>query len=105
LETLVFQEVRALNDALSLGYGLHYWQTSAKLEVDIVLYGERGIRAIEVKRSSRVRDDDLRGLRAFVDDYPMAQAWLVYTGARRFRDRAIEIIPLAEFLAELREYL
>lgn len=105
LETLVFQEVRALNDALGLGYGLHYWHTGTKLEVDIVLYGERGIRAIEVKRSSRIRDDDLRALRAFLDDYPMARAWLVYTGSRRFRDGSIEIVPLPEFLAELRDTL
>jgi predicted AAA+ superfamily ATPase len=103
LETLVFQEVRATNDVLDLGYDLYYWHTAGGLEVDLVLYGERGIRAIEVKRSSRVREDDLRGLRAFVQDYPMAKAWLVYTGSRRYHEGAIEIVPLANFLAELRD--
>jgi predicted AAA+ superfamily ATPase len=105
LETLVFQEVRGLNDALGLGYGLHYWRTANQLEVDLVLYGERGIRAIEVKRSSRVRDDDLRGLRAFLDDYPMAQASLVYTGTRRYHEGPIDVVPLPELLAELADTL
>jgi hypothetical protein len=69
--------------------------------VDLVLYGERGIKAIEVKRSSRVRDNDLRWLHAFLNDYPMARAWLVYTGTHRYREGAVEIVPLADFLTEL----
>jgi len=105
IESLVFQEVRAINDNLGLEYGLHYWRTTDGEEVDIVLYGARGIRAIEVKRSNRVRADDLRGLRAFLDDYPMARAWLVYTGTRRYHEGAIEIVPLPAFLTELGDLL
>ncbi len=105
VETLVLEEIRAVNDALGLGYGLHYWHTAGGLEVDVVLYGERGLSAIEVKRSSRVREDDLRGLRAFLHDYPMARAWLVYTGSRRYHEGAIEIVPLPDFLAGLRDRL
>ncbi len=105
IESLVFQEVRAVNDNLGLQYGLHCWHTAGGEEVDIVLYGERGIRAIEVKRSSRIRADDLRGLRAFLDDYPMARAWLVYTGTRRYHEGAIEIVPLPTFLTELGDLL
>jgi predicted AAA+ superfamily ATPase len=101
LETLVFQELRALNDTLGLGYGLHCWRTTTKLEVDFVLYGERGLRAFEVKRTSRVRDEDLRGMRAFLADYPMAKGWLVYGGSRRYREGPIEVIPVEACLREL----
>jgi hypothetical protein len=44
-------------------------------------------------------------VRAFLDDYPMARAWLVYTGARRYHDGPIEIVPLPDFLAGLRDLL
>ena len=71
------------------------------LAVDFVLYGQRGLRAFEVKRTPRVRDEDLRGLRAFVTDYPMATAWLVYGGSRRYRDGPIEVIPIEACLREL----
>jgi len=86
---------------LGLGYTLHCWRTAARLEVDFVLYGQRGLRAFEVKRTPRVRDEDLRGLRAFVTDYPMATAWLVYGGSRRYREGPIEVIPIEACLREL----
>ena len=58
-----------MNDACDLGYAIHYWRTTTGLEVDFVAYGERGIRAFEVKRTGKVRDEDLRGLKAFLKDY------------------------------------
>ena len=76
METLVLQELRALNAYRDLGYELHYWRTRAGLEVNFVLYGKRGIRAFEVKRSGRLRPEDLRGLKAFLSDYPMAESLL-----------------------------
>jgi uncharacterized protein len=105
LETLVFQELCALNDGLDLGYGLHYWRTPGDLEVDLVLYGERGLKAFEVKRTSRVRSEDLKGLRAFIEDYPMAEARLVYGGTRRDREGSIEIIPAVQFFKEVGEII
>ena len=47
LETLVLQELRAANDYRACGYQIHYWRTRAHLEVDFVLYGPRGLLAIE----------------------------------------------------------
>ena len=100
-ETLVLQELRAINDYGSLGYSLHYWRTSGGLEVDFVLYGERGLHAIECKRGSVVRGDDLRALRLFLEDYPMAKACLVYGGRKPLREGPIEVVPLEEFLRGL----
>lgn len=101
LETVVLQFLRALNDYRRLGYDLHYWRTRNGAEVDFVLYGERGIRALEVKRSSSVRSQDLSGLRAFLREYPEARATLLYGGSRRYRDGNIDVIPLEEGLRTL----
>lgn len=100
-ETLFYQELRAINDYHRLGYQLHYWKTSNEVEVDFVLYGSRGIRAFEVKRLSKVNPAALKGLKAFLKDYPMAKGVLVYGGSRRMREGEIEIIPMEECLKEL----
>jgi len=105
LETVCLQLLRALNDYRGLGYGLHYWRTRNGAEVDFVLYGERGLRALEVKRASSVRNEDLRGLRAFLDEYPEARAQLFYGGTRRYREGLIEIVPLDEGLRALESFL
>ncbi|MFM9971710.1 MAG: DUF4143 domain-containing protein, partial [Burkholderiales bacterium] len=105
LETLVFQQLRAINDYAELGYSLHYWRTVLGEEVDFVLYGDRGICAFEVKSSSRLRDEDFRGLIRFREDYPAARCYLLYPGTRRSHERGIEVLPLAEALPELTKLL
>jgi predicted AAA+ superfamily ATPase len=101
LETLFLQHLRAVNDYRALGYALHYWRTARGDEVDFVLYGERGLRAFEVKRSARVRPDDLKPLRLFTADFPQAKTFLVYPGTRRWREAGIEILPLTEAVMSL----
>ncbi len=100
-ETLVLQHLRAVNDSLQLGYSLHFWRTRTGAEVDFVLYGERGLWAVEVKRSPRVRDGDFDALRLFLSDYPEGKAMLVYGGSRRYWEGSVEVIPLGEFLTQL----
>ena len=101
IETLVAQELRAINDALQFGYQLSFWRTRSGQEVDFVLYGELGLIAIEVKRSSHYREQDLVGLRAFGDDYPMARRFLFYGGDREYQVDDIRIMPLARALPDL----
>jgi len=105
LETLLFQELRAQNAYRHLGYNLFFWRAATGEEVDFVLYGERGLVAIEVERSSRVRREDLKSLRAFLADYPMAKTYLVYAGDRSSRDGEIEILSLEECLNRLPQLL
>lgn len=101
LETLLFQELRAWMDYLGLEAQLHYWRTPARLEVDFVLYGAPGLFAFEVKRAGTVRPEWLRGLRAFLQDYPHAKAYFVYGGERVIREGPIEILPIAVCLKNL----
>lgn len=101
LETLVLSNLRAVNDAFALGYELFYWRTQDGREVDFVLYGERGLVAIETKRTHRVREDDLAPLLAFREDFPMAKCYFVHLGKDRMHDRGIEILPAGAALGEL----
>jgi predicted AAA+ superfamily ATPase len=100
LETLVFQELRAHIAYRELDLDLFTWRTSSGREVDFVAYGGDGFHGIEVKRSRLVRPADLSGLRAFLDDYPMARAVLLYGGDRREQRNGIELLPIAEALAD-----
>ncbi len=101
LETLVMQELRATNANHALGYELFTWRTRDHKEVDFVLYGERGLFAIEVKRASRLRDGDLDTLRLFRADYPMARAMLLYGGSREYEVDGVAVVPLASALPQL----
>lgn len=105
LETLFFQELRAINDYRDLGYSLHYWRTATHLEVDFVLYGERGLLAFEIKRGSRVRGEDRRSLEAFIEEYPKARVWLLYTGSRAYNEGKIRVVPFEDGLRSLPEIL
>lgn len=85
LEGLVAQHPRAWVDTSRLDRGLSYWRTKSGNEVDFVVYGEDGLWAFEVKNGATVRERDLRGLRAFLEDYPEAEARLLYRGTSGWR--------------------
>ena len=105
IETLLFQELFAVNDYLNLGYKVYYWRTSNNMEVDFVLYGEKGIRAFEIKRTRKLNSAMFRGLRAFLKDYPSAKAYFIYGGDRQEREGDIEILPMANSLKNLSSLL
>lgn len=105
LETLVLQQLLALNDNLQLGYAFHHWRTSTKLEVDLVLYGERGLHAFEVKRSARLRNADFSGLKTFKSDYPAASTYLLYRGERKYFEGNIQVVPIELAISEFEQML
>jgi len=100
-ETLFLQEILAINAYLRLGYSVYYWMTSNNIEVDFVLYGSKGIKAFEVKRTGKISGSMLKGLKMFQKDYPGAKMYFVYGGERRLREGDIEIIPLKDALKGL----
>lgn len=105
LETLILQEIVAQNDYGHYNYGIYYWRTRQGAEVDFVLYGERGFKAIEIKRSSRIRREDFRGLKQFKEEYPEADLLFVYPGERRFHEAGIEIVPVEMFFRKFQEFI
>lgn len=98
LEGLVAHHLRAHADYAGGRDRLYFWRTSAGIEVDFILYGETVFRAIEVKNSDAIRPDDLRGLKAFREDYPEAETILLYRGEHRRVIDGITCIPVGEYL-------
>jgi predicted AAA+ superfamily ATPase len=101
LETLVYQHLKAWIDNGDNGSRLYFWRTLSGMEVDFVIYGEETFFAIEVKNSTRVRPEDLRGLAAFTDDYPEAKAIVLYRGDQRLKLKNVLAIPVLDFLKKL----
>ena len=105
LETLVLQELRALNDYLQCHYQLYYWRTKNGLEVDFILYGPQGLIAIEVKRSPYIHPKNLRGLKEFKKDYPPARCYLIYGGSTPLYVEDITVLPMERALRNLDQLL
>ncbi len=100
-ETLFFQELKAINDYYRLGYKIYYWRTSNNLEVDFILYGERGLKAFEIKRRGKIPVSEFRGLKAFLKDYPTVSAYFIYGGDRLMSEGNINILPIEHALKNL----
>jgi hypothetical protein len=79
--------------------------TSNKTEVDFILYGARGIKAFEIKRTGKVSGNMLKGLKAFQKDYPQAKTYFIYGGERRLRESDTAILPIRDALKELPKIL
>jgi len=105
LETLVHQQINAVNELLELGYKMYYFRTSTGVEVDFILYGKRGIKAIEVKATDHFQDNMLSGLKNFRGDYPEAKLVLLYGGVRKMYVDDVTILPVQEALLTLDEWL
>lgn len=101
LEGLVAQHLRSWTLAQSEPHSLSFWRTHTQLEVDFVVYGPKGFWAIEVKRSSHLGPDDVRGLSAFKEDYPEAECMILTLGKQRENYRGFAVVPIEEFLLNL----
>jgi hypothetical protein len=69
--------------------------------VDFVLYGARGLNVFEIKRRGKITTSELRGLKAFLKDYPTAKAYCIYGGERQMSEGNINILPLEYTLKNL----
>jgi predicted AAA+ superfamily ATPase len=83
---------------------IYYWRSKTGLEVDFVL--NDGEMAIEVKISASPDISDLKGLRAFCEDYQPKHALVVCLVPRKrllakINNTTIYLVPWQEFLEEL----
>jgi predicted AAA+ superfamily ATPase len=100
-ENWVFHELSA-----SLSYSLSenelsYWKLDSQAEVDFIVGPMRY--ALEAKAKSRINDDDLKGLRELVKDFPKVARRAVVSlelQSRRTAD-GIEILSVNDFRKEL----
>ena len=101
VETLVCQQLVAVNDLVKLGYKIYYYRTATGIEVDFVMYGARGVVAIEVKSSNVYKSEMVTGLRRFALDYPEAKLYPFYGGAEKLYIGNITVLPLTYALHRL----
>ena len=103
LEGLIFQHLLAWVDYTTEGkHELYFWRTRSGVEVDFVIYGAKGLWAIEVKNSGRIRPEDTAGLESFLVDYPEATPLLIYRGETCLKIKNVLCIPCEIFLAQLK---
>jgi predicted AAA+ superfamily ATPase len=101
LETWILHELRAAIEYGSLGGDLHYWRTPSGSEVDFVWSRGRRTVGIEVKSSSRWRQEDGRALKDLVTRNIILTAIGVYGGTHELRDGQVRVLPIGTFLREL----
>jgi hypothetical protein len=92
-EGMVVEEILRQLGALGVGHEYSYYRTGAGAEVDLVLEGDFGRVAVEIKHTSFVGPHDLRGLRDFVTEHK-ARLGLVITNdksARMLDDKLLSL--------------
>lgn len=105
LESLVLQELQAINHYYEFDYDIYFWRTIDKLEVDFILYGPKGLIGIEVKRSKKINPSDLKPLKAFQEEYPSAKLYIFYGGSHNLYFDNIQAIPITQALQTLPDIL
>ncbi len=101
VESLVAQHLRAWIGYRDRGEELFFWRTRSQVEVDFVIYGPDSFYAIEVKNSTRVRPEDLRGLISLQADYPQASCLFLYRGREKLKQKGILCLPCEDFLKNI----
>ena len=105
LETLVLQELRALNDYRGYDYQIFFWRTRNNLEIDFILDGPHGLLAMEIKRSTHIQPKDTRALKEFKKDYPDARCFIFYGGTAPLYLDHITALPIERALKNLDQLL
>ncbi len=102
-EHLLFCELRACLSYARSQSTLAHWRSTSKLEVDFIIErSATSLLAIEAKATTRVGENDLRGLRAFREDFPKMRAYVVCEeSAPRDTEDGILIRPMSLFLEEM----
>jgi uncharacterized protein len=98
-EHFILMEILAHRSYRELDHDINFWRTKSGLEVDFIL--GQGEVAIEVKGTSRVDSTDLRPIKAFIQEYRPARAFVVCNERVRRLHEEILILPWREFLKML----
>jgi predicted AAA+ superfamily ATPase len=99
-ETYVAQNLAALLEAHAPEARLSYWHEQGRHEVDFVIEVGRKVLAIEVKAATRWSENDLSGLRAFLERTPACvAAVLAYNGKEAVKlGKRLYAIPVGQLL-------
>jgi len=98
-EHFILLELIAARSYQEKDHAIEFWRTKSGLEVDFVLGG--GEVAIETK--ARVRQGDLRAMRAFASEFSPRAPYIVSAEPDHRRIDGIDILPYGEFLRMLHD--
>jgi uncharacterized protein len=98
-EHFIIQELIAWLSYSQSNEKLTYWRTSSGYEVDAII-GDGRI-AIEIKATGEVKSRHLKGLKAFLEDFPEVKAIIVSLDKYPGILNGVEIIPAQQFLKSL----
>jgi len=101
VESLVLQHLMAWNDYSEIKNKIYFWHTKSGVEVDFIIYGETEFWAIEIKNSNKIDNRELKGLKAFNEDYPEANLLFLYRGNEKMKKDNILCLPIDIFLKQL----
>jgi predicted AAA+ superfamily ATPase len=104
-ETLFLQHLRAIIDYYELDLSIYYWRTQTGVEVDFIVYGEKGLFAFELKSRRYIERKDFSALKIFKQDYDIAQCYLIYSGERVEQFDGLTALPMQQALFKLPEIL
>ena len=96
-ETWLMHELTAYSNYRS-GEPLSFWRSTSGFEVDFII-GDHT--AVAVKAKTNVAGKDLRSLRALAEEDTMKRSICVCLESRRRAADGIDVLPYADFLAEL----
>jgi predicted AAA+ superfamily ATPase len=99
-EHFILNEVRAYIEYEHRNIPITYWRTSSGFEVDLIV-GNMDL-AMECKSAREIRMDDMRGLRALIEENSPKRAVIISRVERpRTTDDGIEILPWRDFCKSL----
>lgn len=105
LEGMVAQHLHAWCDMQSTKHTLTFWRTRTGLEVDFIVYGPQTFLALEIKNSEKINPkEDLKGLKAFREEYPEAKVILLNRAKKALVIDEILCLPCETFLSQIHPY-
>jgi predicted AAA+ superfamily ATPase len=101
-ETFIFNELNAYISYNGCGGELYYWRTPDQLEVDFIWKRAKKIIAIEVKSTTRWKEEYNNGLKSFLSSKIKIQAcYGIYCGQEILKKEFGFVLPWQEFLKKL----
>lgn|SRR3990167_608883 len=102
LETMVFHELNAYISYQNIGGELFYWRTSDGIEIDFIWKRGKKIIAIEIKSSTKWRDEYNQSFKSLRSSKIVPTAcYGVYLGQERLKKEFGLVLPWGDFLEKL----
>lgn len=99
MEHFIFTELLAYKDYTEKPFDLFYWRSTSKFEVDFIIQlKNKKLIGVEVKSSGSIDKDDLKGFKAFEEDFKLEKKIVVCNEkSQRIIEDKFMVLPLLQF--------